>query len=41
MIEEVRPDGRLLIRELPSWRRVAYAFREVSMVLTDPLSSLR
>ena len=41
MIEEVRPDGRLLIRELPSGHRVSYAFREVSMVLTDPLSSLR
>lgn len=41
MIEEVRPDGRLLIRELPSGHRASYAFREVSMVLTEPLSSLR
>ena len=41
MIEEVRPDGRMLIRELPSGHRTFCAFREVSMVLTDPLSSLR
>lgn len=41
MIEEVRPDGRMLIRELPLGRQVSYAFREVSMVLTEPLSSLR
>lgn len=37
MIEGVRPDGRLLIRELPSGRRSLYAFREVSMVLTASL----
>lgn len=37
MIEGVRPDGRLLIRELPSGRRSLYAFREVSMVLSASL----
>lgn len=37
MIEGVRADGRLLIRELPSGRRSLYAFREVSMLLTVSL----
>lgn len=37
MIEGVRADGRLLIRELPSGRRSLYAFREVSMVLSASL----
>ena len=37
MIEAVRPDGRLLIRELPSGCRSLYAFREVSMVLIASL----
>lgn len=38
MIEGVRPDGQLLIRELPSGRRSLYAFREVSMVLSASLT---
>lgn len=38
MIEGVRPDGRILIRELPTGRRSLYAFREVSMVLTASLN---
>lgn len=37
MIEGVRADGRLLIRELPSGRRSLYAFREVSMLLSASL----
>ena len=37
MIEGVRPDGRILIRELTSGCRSLYAFREVSMVLTASL----
>lgn len=38
MIEGVRADGRLLIRELPSGRRSLYAFRGVSMVLSASLT---
>lgn len=38
MIEGVRSDGRLLICELPSGRRSLYAFREVSMLLSAPLT---
>ena len=37
MIEGVRPDGRLLIRELPSGRRSLYTFREVSMLFSASL----
>ncbi len=39
MIEGVRPDGRLQIRELPSGRRSLYAFREVSMLLSASLDT--
>lgn len=37
-LERVEPDGRLVVRDLLTGRSASYAFREISMVLTDSAS---
>lgn len=41
LLERVEPDGRLVVRDILTGHTASYAFREVSMVLTDSASALR
>lgn len=41
LLERVEPDGRLVVRDILTGRSGSYAFREISMVLTDSAAALR